>query len=451
MYKNLLAILSVFTIACSSSKKNEYTYFGGKIINPKGKFITIFNHNGVVDSIKLDEDATFLGKLRDIKSGLYYFQHGTEFQYIYLEPNDSLLIRLNTWDFDESIVFSGKQANRNNALIETFLQNEKDERIFHRFYNADYKNFKSKIDSLMTEKKDFFEYYKTANNETSESFLNILKIATLYPVYQKIEGYSIYNLQRKTNQKSDDFRYSYRKNIDLTLDSLLFFSPYNDLIINQIYNDTYLKGHEIFTDDFNTALLKNINKRIRTEEIKNKFLKQVTVGVFYRNPNYKMYENTLHSFFNLCTNDDFKQKVKCLINDVKSLQKNDKFPAFEVIGRNQKKSNIFDHITNKNTVIYFKNTDNSSDEWVISQINHFIKKYPNIDFFVINMTKNDTNYINNLDTKNQFFLNEESNAHKFLTSKYSRVFLVNRNGIIKNDFGGISSENIEGQIADLQK
>ena len=56
-------------------------------------------------------------KFKNLKGGLYTFKHGVEFQYIFLQPNDSLLLRLNTWDFDESLVFSGKGAEKNNLLI----------------------------------------------------------------------------------------------------------------------------------------------------------------------------------------------------------------------------------------------------------------------------------------------------------------------------------------------
>lgn len=452
MYKYLLAILSIFTIACSSSKKNEYTYFGGKIINPKGKYVIISNSNEVIDSIVLNENNTFLGKLKGIKSGLYYFQHGTEYQYIYLEPNDSLLIRLNTWDFDESIVFSGKQANRNNMLIETFLQNEKDEEAFYKLYKLNYTEFKKKIDSLEAEKKALFEYYKTKNNETSKDFLNILKIAVLYPVYRKIENYSIYNLEQGTPQKlSNQTMYSYREHTPLNFDDLFFFTPYNDMAISQIYNDTYLEGHKNFTDDFNTSLLKNIDRKIKSEKIKNKILKQTTIGVFYRNTNYKTQKKTLKSFFNLCTDTLITNRVKRLIKDIETINKNDKIPDFEITEHNSNVLNIAKQIANKNSVIYFKNTNHSSDEWIASRINYFIKKYPNIDYYVIDINQENTNYISNLNTKRQFYLNKTSDAHKFLTSKYSRIFLVNKNGIIKNDFSGISSNKIEAQIADLQK
>ena len=76
-----------------------------------------------IDTFYLDENNNFFGELKIASEGLFYFTHGYENQYLYLQPNDSLLLRLNTWDFDESIVFSGNGSGKNEFLINLFLQN----------------------------------------------------------------------------------------------------------------------------------------------------------------------------------------------------------------------------------------------------------------------------------------------------------------------------------------
>ncbi|XKX06189.1 hypothetical protein R8G61_02385 [Tenacibaculum maritimum] len=67
-------LLSI-VFACKESKENNTAYLGGKIINPKSDYIILFNHDKVLDSIKLNEDHTFSGKFNNIKEGLYYFKH----------------------------------------------------------------------------------------------------------------------------------------------------------------------------------------------------------------------------------------------------------------------------------------------------------------------------------------------------------------------------------------
>ena len=73
-----------------------------------------------VDTLLLDKNNRFIHKISNFTSGLYAFSHGGEYQWVLLEPKDSLLLRLNTIDFDESLVFTGKGARKNNYLIKNF-------------------------------------------------------------------------------------------------------------------------------------------------------------------------------------------------------------------------------------------------------------------------------------------------------------------------------------------
>ena len=128
-------IILILFIGCNENETSKKTSFGGKIINPKCSYVTLSNNYDFNDTIYLKKDNSFLGSYKEFKKGLYIFKHGPEHQYVYLEPNDSLLFRLNTWNFDESLVFSGKKAEVNNLLIEAFLQNELDEKNFSKFHN----------------------------------------------------------------------------------------------------------------------------------------------------------------------------------------------------------------------------------------------------------------------------------------------------------------------------
>ena len=111
-------------VSCNTIEENKTTHFGGQIINPKSDKVLLYKGERLLDSAKLNQNNKFLIDLDSLKTGLYKFMHGPEIQYLYLEPKDSLLIRINTWDFDESLVFSGKGAERNNFLINLFLENE---------------------------------------------------------------------------------------------------------------------------------------------------------------------------------------------------------------------------------------------------------------------------------------------------------------------------------------
>ena len=108
MYKQLrflvYILFTILIVSCCNGDKKTTTYFGGKIINPKSDKIILYANEIAIDTFLLNENNKFFAELKNIKEGLYYFIHGNENQYMYLEPKDSLLIRLNTWDFDESIL-----------------------------------------------------------------------------------------------------------------------------------------------------------------------------------------------------------------------------------------------------------------------------------------------------------------------------------------------------------
>ena len=68
--------------------------------------------------------------------------------------------------------------------------------------------------------------------------------------------------------------------------------------------------------------------------------------------------------------------------------------------------------------------------------------YPNIKFIQIKIDGNDSDRIKELDIKDQFYLDENSEAQTFLTSKMPRCILVNKVGKVTNGYASFSSYNI---------
>ena len=113
MRYGLTLVLSMILLGCAqiSLQPDKGVYFGGEIINPKEGLVILYNEQGKVeDSLQLDANNRFFVRLDSVNTGLYSFRHGGEYQMVILEPHDSIMLRLNTYDFDESLVFSGKGA-----------------------------------------------------------------------------------------------------------------------------------------------------------------------------------------------------------------------------------------------------------------------------------------------------------------------------------------------------
>lgn len=453
----LLLSLALFS-SCTFESEDTATYFGGKIINPKSKKVVLYYLEKAIDTLLLNEENKFLSKYDSLNEGLYHFKHGNEYQYIYLQPKDSLMLRLNTWDFDESLVYAGKGAERNNILIDCFLEEEKEKKMFYAFNRLQPKEFKTKVDSILKIKLQTLNNFIANHPKETEGFKEVLKATLTYPIYTKIERYpKKYAYFSKTNSYPEvdaDF-YNYRKEINVDNIASMYYSPYSKYLINYLYNKTYSLGYSSnmsdYSEEFTLDLLGVIDTELKSEKIKNTLLKQTVIGHFNRKSSSIINIKSFDKFLKLSTNDDDKTLIKKLIHDVNALPKGEKFKDFSVLNYNHTKQSIKDIIKNKNVFLFFWNTDFYDETYIVSRIDYLTKKYPKIDFLLIKTEGNTTKRIQTLDIKNQFYLETGSKAHQFLTSKRPRSIIINNHGIIVNGYASITSSNINHYLNALNK
>ena len=444
-YLILVSIASIF-VGCSFQSAQTDTYFGGKILNPKSKYVVLYSMEKVIDTLFLEKDNTFLGNLQIANEGLYYFTHGNENQYIYLEPKDSLMLRLNTWYFDESIVFAGKGAERNNMLIDCFLEDEKDNRMFYKLNLLEPKEFQVKADSLLDMKLKTFDEYIAKNPNETPGFKHILKTALTYPIYAKKERYPVAH-SKVSNQaifkNTDQSFYNHRKSVRINNDTLMYFPPHSKYVGNYLYNITFELGHSLsdkeYTSEFTVDLLNTIDQNLTSKEFKNAFLKQTVIGHFYRRSSCNIQQETFDVFFKLSTDDTDKELVQQLLSDAKSLTKGQFVRDFMITNFNNRRHSIKKLTKNKNTLLLFWNPIYVSSKYISSRINYLTDKFPQVQFIQIQIDGKQNEYIPQLDVKNQFFITPKSNANDFLTSKMPRAIILNKKGIITNGFASISS------------
>ena len=100
---------------------------------------------------------------------------GKEAQSFFIEKGDSLVFRLNTLDFDESLVYTGIGSKENNYLIDLFLENEEQEKLFLTYSQLPSHVFAKKIDSVKKLKLIKLKKFAKKHN-TSKHFLMLLKV-----------------------------------------------------------------------------------------------------------------------------------------------------------------------------------------------------------------------------------------------------------------------------------
>ena len=462
----IFPIVAIMLLGCNTAKTGDATtYFGGQIINPKSDFVLLLKDDKVIDTLPINKSNKFIKSYNSINEGLYTFKHGTEFQYVYFEPGDSILIRLNTWDFDESLVFSGKGSEKNEFLINFFLKNEKvekEEKKLYQYFILDEFPFQQKIDSLTKERLRFYNDFSANAPEFSEGFKKLATTALYFPMYRLKEMYPYYY---KWAHELDDFPkvsetfYDFRNNINLNEESLVSFYPYQNYVISYLYSLTYTdlpKGDK--KGKITNKLLHTISENIELETFKNTLLKRVVVNDFLTSESTcSINTKTLALFEETCTNPEYVAQIKNLVNDSKLVANKNALHNFEITKYNNNDVLLInDVIKNKNTVIYFWSTNFMSSEYLAKRIHYLEDKYPNILFVGINMQPDAPNlskdyFLQQLNIDKQFKLTENSFAHKFLASKYPRTIIVDKNGIVENGFTYLASKKLHGELKRIEK
>jgi len=224
----------IYILLFFSCANNDVTYIGGKILKKTSNEISILKDENLIRNIPVNDDGIFFSKLDDLEDGLYNFIHLPEFQYLIIENGDSLVLRLNVLDFDESLVFTGKGSSKNNYLIDIFLKHEQEENFIKSKFNSNNSKFLKTVDSLLKIKNNNFIKFKNSN-KTNKSTKLILEYAIKLPIYSSVETY-ISNLKNPLNSNEI---YKFRDDVDLNLESLSHFKPYLEYIISRTFNESY--------------------------------------------------------------------------------------------------------------------------------------------------------------------------------------------------------------------
>ena len=334
MTRLLLGLSFLSILACSDRVREcPSVILSGEIVNPTSDFVVLYKDDMVIDSAQLNEYDRFSFNLQGIEEGLYHFDH-TEYQYVYLQEGDSMLIRLNTMEFDESLVFSGQGSEINNFLIEMFLAHEEEEMMIYDFYKLEPSEFSHKIDSLRAKKVQQLEEL-VKESDITENVLAMAKAAIDYNTYLYKERYPFYH-KKKTGEEVihnlDDSFYGYRKNLNLNDHTLTYFRPYFDFMKHHFGNLAYVSCmKECETEEgvveshlhFNKHILYLVDSLVQEPHIRNNLFRNVAMDYLLKEHNTNdECQLFINKFKQLSTNDKHKEEITYLYEGIQSLQVN---------------------------------------------------------------------------------------------------------------------------------
>jgi len=455
----MFALLHLMSCVGTNEEK-KYTYFGGKIKNPKGEYVYFSQSKKKLDSAKLDSHNKFYFKIDSLELGLYTFNHGVEYQYLYLEPQDSLLIYLNTWDFDESLIFSGEGSGKNNYLINLFLQQERTGKNFKSNYKLDEKEFSELIEAGIKNQLDIYaEFLKNEEEAPSEFFDKLAKTGIYYPFYYFKEHYA-YAHKRTLGLKeapvlSVEF-YKYRENIELDDSSLINYGPNMAFINTYLYN---IASSEQMRDPenkiFELEFLKVVNHKIHDENYKNNLLAK---GVWSSLSNKNLSEEDAKSiqeyFFANCSDDAYKAELKISIAQKEKLICGEALPKLTAVNFDNSEIEINSLMENSRTVIYFWPTDLSGIESLNEKLNYLEKKHPEVLFIGIERNKSEEDWKKfvagkKLPKNKQFRISKSSDQYSWFEGDMARTIIVNSKGKVENGYVFFLDSNLNYYLKDI--
>jgi hypothetical protein len=458
---SLLFLLFSFS-SCDNTEEKAYTYFGGKIKNPKHKFVYLTKGKKVLDSAKINDHNKFSFKIDSLELGLYTFKHGAEFQYLYLEPKDSLLLYLNTWDFDESLIFSGKGSAKNNYLINLYLEQEKVEKNFKHNYKLKEAEFSKVIDQGIKKELETYNHFLSNEEEPPSAFFDkLVKTGIYIPFFFYKERYA-YNHKKalgldKTPELSEGF-YDYRKLIELNDESLLDYSWNLAFINNFLYNlahDEKMKDPE--NRIFELEFMKVVDSRIHVEDFKNSLLaKGVWGSLSNKNLSKEEAEKVYAYFFEHCSDEAYIVELKKSIAQKEKIACGEDFPTLTAYGVDNSEVEINNLIKNSNAVIYFWPTELGRIELLKEKLHYLEKHHPEVVFIGIERNKTDEEWKEFISSKklpegSQFKLAKDSESYDWYEGDMARTIIVNNEGKVENGYVFFLDSNLNYYLKNINK
>jgi len=458
-FKQALTVLlvSLFLISCNSGDKDSVTtsWIGGEIVNPKVEFVVLSKGNCVLDTVPLDSNNFFMYNSSTLEEGLYFFQH-YEYQAFYLEPGDSLLLRVNTIDFDESLTYSGHGATRNNLLMDFFLMNEVEEKLVPNWYHVSPEEFETKLDSLQRIRKKLHEDY-LSHNEHDPSFAEFVDASMRYDYFTKKEFYASVNIKNGKGDKIPEAFYDFRDSIDYENESLRFYYPYynffNPHFDNLVYQNSGKDGYyDKRSLAHNTAKLDMVNNVVTNDSLKNSLLRSITRMYLLRAKNAENKEQVTNLFLALNNSPTHHEEINQLSQATISLTPGKRIPNLMVICPNNEAKGLTS-IISKPTVFYFWSSRSMKHyKDIHTKASELRGKYPEYDFIGINT---DTHFKKwravvlkaGYDKAYEFqFDNITEAQRKLVLNSVNKAFIVDKEGIIIEGNTNLFKKEIETQL-----
>jgi len=452
-------LLAISLVSCKDGfiGENHVAYFGGEIENPKNNFVVFMKNDKVVDTFYLDKNNRFFHKFDSLTPGLYSFKHDPEYQYVFFDKNDSLMIRLNSNDFDNTLMFCGRGDEKNNFMMELYLKDLKLKNELFNVYEKPEKIFSKYIDSSNQNIKNLYNKRKSFIN-WSEEFDEVAKANILLNYAYKKEVFPIVH-EFKTGEniktKLPKSYYNYRKKIDVNKSNLLYYSPFINYMTSMLNNIVLTKSK----GDLDDMSLENNIKKLEIVDtlIKNKHVKNLVVNnianMYLLSDQCSINNGKFFTLYSKMVSDEnMKVKVMKTASNIQKLRNNNILPEVSLLNTNNKKVLINELITKKTIIYFWTKQSDSHSFYSHKKVDELKEKYPDIQFIAININNTQEDWLKEIKEKkysNSIELRAidfEELKNKWVINKVYRTLIIDKNGMINNAFVSLFDANFESYL-----
>ncbi len=460
--KKILFFFSIsLLISCNSDSKKQScgsAWIGGEIVNPKTNYVVLSHNRSIIDTVPLDDKNFFKYKIEQVDPGIYFFSH-FEYQALHLEPGDSLMFRVNTIEFDESLTYTGRGAAKNNFLMDLFLSNEDVDDLLPSYYDLRPEEFEAKMDSVRSKRLQELEAFKM-KNKTTANYIEIAEAAINYSIYSKKEKFISAFTKRHLMDESVTIPasfYAFRENYDLGNETLRNYYPYFrcigyylDNLAFENYKNEIPFDRRSYTHNLHKITL--IDSLVTNDSLKNNLIKSAAAAYLLNGDDAEKEAQMLAVFRKMNTNPADDEEITRLAEATMRLAPGNEIPNVMLLTTDNRVKDLHS-IIKRPTVLYFWSSQSIKHYRTIhTRASELRAKYPEFDFIGINVDnhyKKWNRIVNNSGYNAQFeyqFDNFDDAEMKLLVNSANKSMLVDRNGMIVDSNTNIFGLEIEQQI-----
>lgn len=456
--RRLLLIILLFLFSCNR-KGEDNTVLRGFFPNAKDMQVTLYADDVPIDTAYLTKDKNFIFNMKLFESKLYNFEIDKNYQYVFLEPKDSLVVYANAFRFAESISFSGKGAGVNNFIILQASEFDTQESLFKAYHRLPPVIYKRVMDSICLQKQKEYNNFVKNNPRLSARARDLALVSATFPIYKEMEIYPFVYQDVDGSAITDRLPanfYDYRKRINYNNTFLEYFRPYYSYMVMYVNNlafTKYTRDRQTLVDvsrelGFHLEKIKIIDSLFSKGNLRDNLYRNAAYAYVFNIQGHIAYKDYFDKFAAYNKDNKHKAELDKVFGNVKALQAGKIPPDFDLIDTKGEPTKFSQIQKQEVTIYYFWSVSQQElSNLIFDRIAHLKQLFPNVKFVGIDIGQDKHQWRKQIErtkwTDQYHSINFMDLSQKFLINNINKSLIIDKNGRIISAFEDIFSPNLE--------